>query len=307
MTNDKIQMTKLEMDMKKSICLMLAILLATASVSGCGRGKDKKDIAKDEAIPVKVVKVKLQDLEKKLEYVGNIKGRDEAVLYPKVSGKIIEKAKDEGSRVTKGEAVCYVDRDEVGLKFEKAPVESTLFGIIGRIYVDIGSSVTPQTPIALIADMDKAEIDLDIPEKYLPKIMVGQEADIMVDAYPDEVFKGKVSMISPAVDLQTRTAPTEITIDNPYHRLQTGMFAHVELIIEKDKSVPIVMKESIIGRDPDTYVYVVDGKRAFMRKVVIGIRQGPYYEIREGLREGELVVIMGQQRLKDGAVVSVEE
>jgi len=97
---------------------------------------------------------------------------------------------------------------------EKAPVESPLAGTVGRVYVDIGSSVTPQTPIAIVCNMGNAEIDLNIPERYLPNVSLGQEAEVVVDAYPNEIFIGKVDQISPVVDLATRAAPVEIVIDN---------------------------------------------------------------------------------------------
>ncbi|MDP2913643.1 MAG: efflux RND transporter periplasmic adaptor subunit [Candidatus Omnitrophota bacterium] len=293
--------------MKRTAIKFFGLLLMAAVISGCGKETGRMDKGKDEAIPVKVMKVRLENLDKTLEYVGNIKGRDEAIVYPKISGKIVEKVKGEGSYVMKGDAIAYIDRDEVGLKSEKAPVESPLTGTIGRIYVDIGSSVTPQTQVAFVADMDKAETDLNIPEKYLPMIFIDQEAEISVDSCPGEKFNGKVSMISPMIDLQTRTAPIEITIDNEGHRLQSGMFAKVKLILAKNKDVPIILKEAVMGKGADTYVYVVQGATAALKKIALGIRQGPYYEVRGGLKGGESVVIMGQQKLRDGAPVKAEE
>lgn len=293
--------------MRKISGYLLCICVCAAILTGCGREKKLDAGAKSETVPVRVMKVKLEDLDKILEYVGNIKGQDEALVYPKVSGKVIEKIKEDGSMVKKGEAIAYIDRDEVGLKFEKAPVESPLAGIIGRVFVDIGSSVTPQTVIALISDIDKAEIDLNIPEKYLPKVSLGQEAEIIIDAYPEEKFTGKVTSISPVVDLATRSAPIEITINNRDHRLQSGMFAKVKLTIEKNKGVVVIFKEAVIGRAPDTYVYVVKDKKAVLRKIKLGIRQGAYCEVLDGLKEGELVVVMGQQRLSDGSSVEPEE
>jgi RND family efflux transporter MFP subunit len=251
--------------------------------------------------------VKAEDLNRALEYVGNIKGEDEAIVYPKVSGKIIEKVREEGEYVNKGDVIAYIDRDEVGLKFEKAPVESPLAGAVGRVYVDIGSSVTTQTPIAFISDLDKVEISLDIPEKYLPRISIGQDAIVEVDAYPGEKFIGKVDVISPIVDLQTRTAPIEITIDNKDHRLQSGMFARIKLVIEGYRGVPVILKEAVMGKSPDQYVYAIEGGCAVSRKVTLGIRQGPYYQVIDGVTTGDMVVVMGQQKLKDGASVAVEE
>ncbi|MCX5668418.1 MAG: efflux RND transporter periplasmic adaptor subunit [Candidatus Omnitrophica bacterium] len=290
---------------KKSIYL-LAMFLTAAFITGCGADKDKAKY-KEEPIPVKVMTVKAEDLDKALEYVGNILGEDEAQVFPKVSGKIIEKVNREGDLVSKGDVIAYIDRDEVGLKFEKAPVESPLTGVVGRVYVDIGSSVSTTTPVALIANLDRAEIHLDIPEKYLPKISLAQNADITVDAYPNEKFLGKVTMISPILDLQTRAAPIEIKIENKDHRLQSGMFAKVKLVIEEQKNVPVILKEAIIGRGANTYVYIVDGKRAFLKNVILGLRQGPYYGVESGVKTGDKVVIVGQQRLRDGCLVEPEE
>jgi len=280
--------------------LFLSLLLTF----GC-QPRQKKEKA-PEVIPVKVLKIELKELSEALEYTGNIKAQDEATVYPKVSGKIIQKVKLDASPVNKGETIAYIDRDEVGLKFEKAPVESPLTGIVGRVYVDIGENVTSQTPIALVVDMDRVKINLDVPEKYLPRVSLGQEAGISVDAYPQEKFSGQVTKISPVVDLTTRSAPIEITVDNPQHRLQSGMFAKVRLILQEHKNVPVILKEAVLGTEPDLYVYVIENNQAILKKVSLGLREGPYYQVQKGLKQGDLVVIMGQQRLYDNAPVSVE-
>jgi membrane fusion protein (multidrug efflux system) len=286
---------------KRFFTVLICFLLV---LSGCAKKEEAK--GKDEAIPVKAMKVELKDIQKSLDYVGDIKAQDEAAVYPKVSGKIIEKIKDEGSSVNKGDAIVLIDRDEVGFKFENAPVESPITGIVGRVYVDIGSSVTPLAPVALVVAMDKVKINLDIPEMYLPKISLGQKADITVDAYPEEKFSGVVSKISPVVNLDNRAAPIEISIDNADHRLKSGMFVKVFLVIEKRSHAPVILKEAIIGREPDMYVYKVESSKAVMRKISIGIHDGPYYEVTQGLSEGDMVVIMGQQRLYDQAPVKLE-
>ncbi|MDD5097119.1 MAG: efflux RND transporter periplasmic adaptor subunit [Candidatus Omnitrophica bacterium] len=285
--------------------LILIIICGVFLVSGCAPEKTKEKLI--EAIPVKIDKVKLQELSEILDYSGDIKAQDEATIYPKVSGKIIEKVKEDGALINKGEVICYIDRDEVGLKFEKAPVESTLTGILGRVYVDLGENVTVNTPVAFVVSMDKVKIGLDIPEKYLPKITVGQQAIISVDSWPEEKFIGIITKVSPVVDLATRTAPVEITVENKEYRLKSGMFAKISLVIEARNNVPVVLREAIMGRDPDNYVFVVENNKAVLKKIKLGIRQGPYFEVSQGLKEGDAVVIMGQQMIADGALVVPEE
>ena len=288
------------MGCKRILIMVCSVLL----LSGCTPGKATEKPS--EAIPVKVDRIKLQELSETLDYSGDIKAEDEAVIYPKVSGKIIEKVKEDGALINKGEAICYIDRDEVGLKFEKAPVESTLTGILGRVYVDIGQNVTATTPVAFVVSADKVKTELDIPEKYLPRITLGQQANISVDSWPNEKFTGRVTKVSPVVDLSTRTAPIEITIENKDHRLKSGMFAKVSLVLEVRNNVPVIIREAIMGRDPDNYVYVVENNRAVLKKISLGIRQGPYFEVRQGLKDGDAVVIMGQQMLIDGIRVEPE-
>ena len=289
---------------KINYALSISFIFLVFVFSGCEKVKEAETTK--EAIPVKVSRIEFRDLNETIDYVGNIKAQNEAMVYPKVSGKIIEKVKEDGSAVNKGDVIAYIDRDEVGFKFEKAPVESPLGGIVGRISVDIGSNVTPQTAIALVVDMRRVKIDLDIPEKYLPKISLNQDALISVDAYPAEEFNGKVSKISPVVDLSTRTAPIEIILDNSGYQLKSGMFAKVKLIIEQRKNIPVILKEAIMGKEPNLYVYLIENSRAILKKIVLGIRQGPYYEVKEGLKEGDLVVIMGQQKLYENAAVAME-
>lgn len=69
----------------------------------------------------------------------------------------------------------------------------------------------------------------------------------------------------------------------------------------------MILKEALFGKEPNSYVFVVENNKAVLRPIKLGIRQDAYYEVREGLKDNDQVVIMGQQRLYDGAAVSVEE
>ncbi len=291
----------------RRITAYLLIVTIAVGLNGCGAKEKRGKRDKDEVVPVRVMTVIKQDMQKVLEYVGNVKGIDEAKVYPKVSGKIVEKVMGDGSVVAKGDVIAYIDRDEVGLTFEKAPIESPLAGVVGRTYVDIGSNVNIDTPIALVSNMEIAQINLDVPENLLPRVAVGQNAEVTIDSCPGEIFIAKVVKISPIVELETRAAPIELNIDNPDGKLQSGMFAKVKLILGVNEGVPAILKEAVMGKVPDTYVYVVQGDKALVRNVALGIRVGPLYEVTEGLSEGDRVVIMGQQKLKDGAIVAVEE
>ncbi len=281
-----------------------AITAALIPLAGC---RPAPDTAAMEKIPVRVMRVERRTMKHSLDYAGHIRAREEALVYPNVSGNIMEKVREEGARVEKGDVIVYIDRDEVGFTFKKAPVESPLTGYIGRMYVDLGTSVTPQTPVAMVVEIDAVELILNVPEKFIAQVKLDQTAELAVDAWPEVTFIGKVTKLSPVIDLDTCTAPVEITILNPGYRLKPGMFARVQLILEERKNIPVIIKEAVLGKDPDTFVYVVSDGTAHLRKVRLGIREGSDYEITAGLKPGDLVVIMGQQRLHDGVSVMAEE
>ncbi len=279
-------------------CVIISLAVLSA---GCG--SKPQQAQQEQSIPVKTDTIVLKDIQETIDYVGDIRALDEVWVYPKVSGKIIEKRKNEGAAVSKGEVVAYIDRDEVGEKYEPAPVESPISGTVGRIHVDIGTQVTPQTAIALIVNMSSMTIDLNIPEKYLGSIHLGHKASLSVDAYPDSAFSGEISKISPVVNPALRAAPVEITVSNPDAQLQSGMFARVRIVMREFSGVPVIMKEALLGSAPDNYVYVVDAGKARKRPVKTGVRQAGYVAVSEGLRQGDKVVVLGQQQLYDGVAV----
>ena len=285
-----------------AFCILTSVIVV--ALCGCGKEKAKKA---EEIAPVRSRKVVEQVLKRTLDYASSIRAEDDAFVYPKVTGKIIEKLKDDGDIVKKGDVLAYIDRDEVGFKFEKAPVQAPLAGMVGLVTVDKGDSVTPQTAIAQIVSIDNVRVSLDVPEKHLPEVALGQTAAINVDAYPDQTFTGTVSKISPIVELATRTAPAEIFIPNPGKKLKPGMFARVELILEERKRVLLVPREAVLGRNPNASLFVVEGSVARLRQVTTGAGEEGMIEIAGGVSNNEDVVVMGQQRLRDGMAVLAEQ
>lgn len=288
--------------MRRYGALSILLLAAALALPGCRRKAEEKK----ETIPVRAMRIDTRTVSRTLDYASTIEAWDRAEVFPKVGGKILEKLKEDGAPVAKGEPIAYIDRDEVGFKFEKAPVESPLTGVIGRVYVDKGTNVTAQTAVAVVVDIDRVKVHLDVPERFLPQVSIGQTARVRVEAYPGEAFTGTVARISPVVETETRTAPVEIAIDNPGHRLKPGMFAGIQLVLDKRENVPSVVKEAVIGREPHAYVFVVNDGVAKMRDVELGIHENDRMEVLKGLQAGDLVAVMGQERLRDGSAVSVE-
>ncbi|MDD5645061.1 MAG: efflux RND transporter periplasmic adaptor subunit [bacterium] len=298
-----------------ALCCFLLGLLAesstglirkTANLLSKAASQEEQPEQQEYPVPVKTMKVELINIERTLDYIGDIEAVNKAEIFPKVDGKIIERMKKEGDSVKRGEALFMIDRDEVGFEYELAPVESPIDGKVGEILVDPGDHVHVSTVVAVVVNIDEVEIKLNIPEIYYPELKLGQGALITADAYPGRIFRGNVTEIRPIIDTMTRTASVKIRIDNGDNALKPGMFVRIKLVIDKASGVPVILREALRGGD-NPYVYVVMEGKAHRRNVELGFRSGPYSWVREGLSEGDEVVIMGQQLLKEDRAVIIDK
>ena len=290
---------------KRNIRIILGlscIFIFVVTFIGC---ETKKQTEEALSVPVSVVKAEKETIFDTIQFVGDIKASDEAEVFPRASGKVNDKLKQEGDFVKKDDVIMYVDRDEIGFEFELSPVVSPLGGFIGRIYVDKGDSVTIQSPVANIVDIDSVKIRIDVPEKYLPKIYIGQPVKLKVDAYPDREFEAKITTVSPQVDIETRTFPIEASLDNKKHILKPGMFAKLEIILREEKDAIIIPREAIIRGLNNQFVYVAESNIAKKRIVTLGIQKLDKVQVISGIKIEDKVIIRGQQRLKDGIGIEI--
>jgi len=266
-----------------------------------------------EKISVKVMTLKREDLDLVLSYIGNIKAKDEINVFSKVTGKLAEYTLNEGDKVEKGQTIALVDRDETGLKYELARVESPISGILGKTLLDKGANILPSaglssgTALAIVVNMEEMIVRLDIPEADIPYVKKGLKSLLKVDAYPEENFQGEVTKVSEVVDPATRTLPIEITIPNPDHRLKSGMFARIRIIASQLKERLVILQDGLVQELGVSYVFVVEDHTAKKKKVTLGVKEDNKVEILEGLKEGQKVIIFGQQGLKDGSSVEIAD
>jgi RND family efflux transporter MFP subunit len=238
--------------------------------------------------------------------VGSVKAMDEAVLYPRVAGKLLRNLLTEGDAVKKDQPVALVERDEPGVVYEPAPVPSTLNGVIGRMYQDSGANVTPQTPIALVVSQGQVRVVVDVPERYIGKVYLGQPAYIKVDAFPDTLFRGKVYRVSPVVDTKTRSAVIELLADNSSGKLKSGMFSEVRLVTGAREGAVAVPASALLSENGRTYVFVPVNGTAVRRYVKTGVANDDFVQAASGLKAGEDLITFGLYGLKDGSKIKVQ-
>lgn len=166
-----------------------------------------------------------------------------------------------------------------------------------------GSTSTLSRGILVLQDITTVRVLVDVVEKDVPLVKIGQRAELRADAYPGRLFTGKVTRIVQALNPSTRTMTVEVDIPNPDRALKGGMFARVELLVgvrAKALQIPI---DAVTRLETDQYVYTVEDGKARKAPVVLGIQSDGLIEIVKGLTGTEPVIVSGKDLVTDGVKV----
>lgn len=193
------------------------------------------------------------------------------------------------------------------INLRESTIVSPIGGIVTAKHIDQGNLIKAGDRIVTVADMKMVKVIAAVAEKYGGKIHAGTAAEIKVDAFGQRIFETKVYSVYPTLDEQTRMVQIEIRLDNGQLLLKPGMFARVTLITNRKDNVVVVGRDVVLGGriSDEYYVYVVEEAVARKRFVKIGIAEADKYEISEGLKAGEVLVVNGMHYLTDGIGVEI--
>jgi Cu(I)/Ag(I) efflux system membrane fusion protein len=132
----------------------------------------------------------------------------------------------------------------------------------------------------------------DVFEQDIGLVKSGAKAKVKINAYPDREFTGTVTYIYPTLKPETRTVPVRVELANPGLLLKPAMFAQVELAVSAKAKVVTVPLSAVIDSGTRQIVLISQGEGRFEpREVKLGSRSDNFVEVREGVKEGELVVV----------------
>jgi RND family efflux transporter MFP subunit len=186
-------------------------------------------------------------------------------------------------------------------------IDAPISGIISRRSVEVGTTVAAGQAVYTIVDLDPVRIRLGVPEADVGHITEGAAATVRIPAL-DTSFTGRVTLIGVAAEPTTRSYTVEISVPNPARKLRAGMVAEATITTRQTRTAMMVPAPAVVhdgGVNGTTIVYVLDrdGARAHSRRVTTGGARGDSLEITSGAQAGDLIVVAGQQRLRDGARV----
>ncbi|HKS12872.1 MAG TPA: efflux RND transporter periplasmic adaptor subunit [Pseudomonas sp.] len=206
--------------------------------------------------------------------------------------------------------------DQLKASLAKKSIRAPFSGTIGIRQVDIGDYLASGTVLATLQDISSLYVDFNVPEQALPRLSLGQQAQVEVAAYPDQRFPATLSAINPKVEESTRNLLVRATLANPEGKLLPGMFASLQVLLPDPRPQVVVPESAVTYTLYGNSVYVVARKQAEdgehepplvadRRTVETGERRDGLVVILKGLKPGEQVVTAGQLKLTQGAAIRI--
>jgi RND family efflux transporter MFP subunit len=193
-------------------------------------------------------------------------------------------------------------------------IRAPFAGYIAERNLDTGAYVSSATAststmsrgIMSLHDINTVRVLIEVVERDIPLVQVGQKAELRAEAYPDHVFEGTVTRIVQALNRATRTMTVEVDLPNADRRLKGGMFARVEVVVGTHHQALQIPIDAVSRLEDAQYVYVVRDGRARRIEVEIGARSGNHIEVIKGLRGDESVIVSGKDLVHDGRPVQTQ-
>ncbi len=223
--------------------------------------------------------------------------------------KVAEAAHQSATDTMRGQKALLQDRrasyDLAVKKLNDATVRAPISGIVSERPVQVGEYISERTVVATIVQVNPLKLRTGAQEKHAGLIQPGQPVEFRVESYGDTLFHGKVAYVSPSLDQTMRTFAVEALVDNTDRRLKPGFFAKGVILTNKDEGVLAVPDTAVSTLAGVSSVYVIRNGRITQQQVTLGVRQGPLWEIVEGLKGDETLANNRLNELATGMSVQV--
>ena len=183
-------------------------------------------------------------------------------------------------------------------------IRAPFAGVLGFREISRGAYIDAGTIITSLDDLSQIKVDFYLPERLFTKINIDQKITAFNTAYDEKAFVGKVIAIDSRIDPKTRSMKVRAIIANPSGKLRPGMLLNISVLLQIEKIFQLP-ESAIIPIEDKHYVFVVNEEKALRKRIEIGRRHPGFVEISSGLIEGELVVVEGALKLRDGTAVTI--
>jgi multidrug efflux pump subunit AcrA (membrane-fusion protein) len=264
-------------------------------------------------VQVRVIRATQVWFAAEIRVTGFLVARDEAVVGLDMPGyKVSEVLVGEGDRVSSGQTLVRLTRQAAegpDPSADRRPTTMNLkapaAGVVTRSTAVVGATASPMQnePLFRIAVDNEIELEAEVPSIHVPMLAPGQTARVEIENSRE--LSGKVRLVPGAVDLKTQLGRARVSLERD-PQLRLGMFARATIEANRSRGVS-VPRSAVLYRTEGPSVQIVRGNVIEMRLVRVGYHSDTDTEIREGLREGDLVVANAGSSLHDGDKVKPVE
>ncbi|MBP2635093.1 MAG: mdtA 1 [Firmicutes bacterium] len=189
-------------------------------------------------------------------------------------------------------------------KLTGANVNSPRSGVVVKRYLQSGYYAKAGTAIVSVADISTLLAKATVGEAEIAQLAVGAAVKVKIAALGEQEFIGTITRLSPVATMPSRTFIAEISIPNPQNILKAGMFAKVEVPIQPHAQALVVPETALVMKEDIKTVYILAAdNKVQQRALKLGYVGGGYAEVLDGVKDGEQIVISGQNKLRDGSTV----
>jgi cobalt-zinc-cadmium efflux system membrane fusion protein len=179
----------------------------------------------------------------------------------------------------------------------KINLVSPINGMVVERKVILGEKVGPETNLFRIVDLSTLWIDADIYENDIPKIQNGQKVGVTINSYPEIKFYGRIMFIASEFNEETRTIPVRTEVINQDSKLKIGMFANLNIFTTEEKECLAIPADAVLDVKGEKVVFVKENGEYIKRSVIVGDVCDSYIEIKNGIKNGDEVVVNGNFQL----------
>ena len=191
---------------------------------------------------------------------------------------------------------------------ENTILRSPISGVVTAKNYDNGDMTSPQLPVVVIQQIAPVKAMVNVSEKYYSLLKERTPVTLRVDALEGKEFSGVISNVYPTLDPATHTIATEIEVPNRDASLRPGMYARVHIDFGSKEALTVQDKAVVrqVGSG-ERYVYVYRDGKAIYQVVELGDQQGDRYEVLQGLKAGDQVIISAPSTIKNGQAVQLQK
>ena len=189
------------------------------------------------------------------------------------------------------------------LNLEKSSVKAPFGGAVAQRHVAAGDFAIVGAPLYRLVNDRMLKFLFQVPELHAGEVRPGLPVRFRVDAFPAQVFTGRVDLVSPSIDTATRSFSAGALIQNPDRRLKANSYARGDLVLSPEHDILLVPSEAVLIMAGIERVFVMADGKAVSRQVHLGRTLPAGVEVLDGVKEGESVITSGHQRLENGKAV----